>query len=240
MALEMNHKKTNDQEVRTLIAQLSTGTRWQRHKAVVSLGTPGNLQAVPALIEALKDQPLGGDVSWQAAEALAQIGSPVVPALLETFKDEDFENSLAYYSAVTVKVLGALGDPQAVLALMKVLKAGHTGKETARALGMIAQHYPDPALRTAVPVLRRLRNQHSVFQEALDRIETATAALKDLPLPAAAPPPDARSLPRPADVASRRSGHTGTGCFDAPAADAKRLLSWYAAEARKGNKEMEE
>lgn len=124
----------------------------------------------------------------------------MVPALLETFKDEDFENSLAYYSAVTVKVLGALGDPQAVLALMKVLKAGHTGKETARALGMIAQHYPDPALRTAVPVLRWLRNQHSVFQEALDRIETATAALKDLPLPAAAPPPDARSLPRPADV----------------------------------------
>jgi HEAT repeat protein len=52
-----------------------------------ALGKIGDPQALPALLEALKDE--NGYVRRAAAEALGEIGDPqAVPALLEALKDE--------------------------------------------------------------------------------------------------------------------------------------------------------
>jgi HEAT repeat protein len=59
-----------------------------RRAAAEALGKIGDPQAVPALMEALKDR--DEDVRKAVAEALGEIGDPqAVPALLETLKDED-------------------------------------------------------------------------------------------------------------------------------------------------------
>jgi HEAT repeat protein len=71
--------------------------------------------AVPALIEALKD----GE-SWvreEAAQALRSIGSPAVPALCGALKDEDVE--VRYLAA---KALGDIGDKSAISPIKERLR----------------------------------------------------------------------------------------------------------------------
>ena len=76
-------------------------------------------------------------------------------------------------------------------------------RRAAETLGKIAEHHPDLTLRAALPALRRLRKRDPIFQQVLDQIESATVVSKSLPRPASVPPPDPKTLPRPADAAGR-------------------------------------
>jgi len=97
--------------------------------------------------------------------------------------------------------------PQVGLPALPILVAALTstdkemGQSAARALTEIAQHHPDPALRTALPALRRLRSRAPAFQEAWEQIEAVTSTFKNLPVPTAAPPLNVQTLPRPAAAA---------------------------------------
>jgi HEAT repeat protein len=89
------------------------GCAGRRREALGKIGDP---QAVPALMEALKDRdercaPGGGG-------ALGKIGDPqAVPALMEALKDRD-EN----VRRAAAEALGKIGDRQAVPALLEALK----------------------------------------------------------------------------------------------------------------------
>jgi HEAT repeats len=122
-------------------------------------------------------------------------------------------------------------------------------RASAAILGAIAERHPTPALRAALPRLRQLASRWFVdydyldyvelltlwlpehetarllYRNALGRIESATAAQKDLPLPATAPRPSpqelpvpaappargSHSLPIPADLAAPRCADGGSG-----------------------------
>lgn len=159
-------------------------------EALAVIGAP----AVPALMEALKDR----DLIERAAEALGKIGDRrAVPALIGAVRDRDKNWGMRRHA---IEALGTFGDAQAVPALVQALNCAEVmvTVQAVEALVKIGRHHPDPALRAALPALRRLQKRLPIFREALDEIAAATATFQDLPLPASAPPPDKRSLPRPA------------------------------------------
>jgi len=87
-------------------------TPWAAPQA---LGKIGNPQAVPALLQALKDKEWR--VRWAAAEALESIGDPqAVPALIQALKNEDL-----WVRQAAAGALGKIGVP-VVPALMEALK----------------------------------------------------------------------------------------------------------------------
>lgn len=186
------------QAVPALMTALRNEDQDLRRYAAKSLGEIGDRQAALALIVALQDE--DGGARQYAAEALGKIrDTRAVPALTATLRDED--SGARRYAAWA---LGNIGDARAVPALTATLwdKDGDAQKYAAGALGNLAAALPDPvpALRTALPRLRRLRNRDPIFRDALEQIEAVTARLKSLPLPADAPPPDSATLPRPADA----------------------------------------
>jgi len=89
------------------------------------------------------------------------------------------------------EALGKVGDARAVPALVEALEDGDRSvrRSAAVALEKIGERHPDPSLRVALPILRRLSRERSsdsgTYHRALQQIESVTASLKDLPLPAA-------------------------------------------------------
>lgn len=158
---------------------------------------------VAALIEKLRN----GNVAIrdEATEALIACGAPAVPGLIEALHDPSFLVQMR-----VARVLGAIGDPRSVRPLITVLHQTRLQWDSdvacavAEALGEFALRNPIPELRAALPLLRRLPGMDlltlpGVVRIAIERIDTATAARKDLPLPAepeAEPSP--QSLPLPA------------------------------------------
>jgi HEAT repeat protein len=77
----------------------------------------------------------------------------------------------------------------------------------AEALAQIAEQSPTPALRAAIPdlkavsadVIQQDEKTRTASRRAAHRIRVLTERLKNLPLPASAPEPDAATLPRVAD-----------------------------------------
>jgi hypothetical protein len=73
------------------------------------------------------------------------------------------------------------------------------------ALAKVAEHDPDLTLRMALPPLRDALRRCPILQartrrllnETIRKIESATAAWKDLPLPGQGPGASGRNLPRP-------------------------------------------
>ena len=100
----------------------------------------------------------------------------------------------------TAAALGWIGDARATWPLVRALSDEYLQLTAAEALGRIAQRAPDPRMRDVIPRLRHLsrwapwERQCEVYRTALQRIEEATAALKDLPLPSTAATPSARWL----------------------------------------------
>ena len=166
--------------------------------AVNALRKIGDSQAALGLIEVLKDKDIDPMTQVRIRAALLQIGSPAVPALIQALGDKEAGWWMRYKAA---NLLGEISDPQAVPVLIEALQGNTIGEEAAKALKLIAQNRPVAALRAALPILRRLRKSDPLFPEALAQIEAATAAFKDLPVPAAAPPLDAQTLPRPVAAA---------------------------------------
>lgn len=140
-------------------------------------------------------------VRYGAAKVLIQLKeSQVVLDLIDALKDLGIGWLVC---SEIVEVSARVGVP----AVPILIAALHTkdrvlGRNAATVLAEIAQHHPDPVLRTALPALRRLRNRNPEFGGALEQIEAATGAFKDLPVPAAAPPLDTRILPRPVNTLS--------------------------------------
>ena len=175
-----------------------------RARAIKALGSIGGPLAVPSLIEAVSDPEHGKE----AVKALVGVGPEAFPALVEAHSREIDRASRGAAPPPETR----LPEPpvfQLLPALIEVLgtkiesigmgEDWLTRRRAAEALKAIAEHHPDPALRAALPLLRRLRlfSRDTAFTEALTQIESVTAASRSLPLPAAAPPCDARTLPRP-------------------------------------------
>jgi HEAT repeat protein len=85
-----------------------------RQAIVKALGEIGDPQAVPALIDALKDE--DWRVREAAVEALRKIGPPALPALIEMLKDKR-----EWVRQATVQALGEIGDSRATSALIRAL-----------------------------------------------------------------------------------------------------------------------
>jgi len=90
-----------------------------RRYAAEGLGGTEDERAVPALIEALKDETRG--VPEMAAWALVKIGEPAVPYLVETLNDQD--EDVRY---MAIEALGKIGNVRAVPYLIDTLKDEHT------------------------------------------------------------------------------------------------------------------
>jgi HEAT repeat protein len=189
---------------------------WDEHwplrcLAASALGKIGDCDAIPPLCEALS--PEIPELRRHAAGALGRVGDPVLPMFVAR-EDEDAAVRASAAEALgrivlrepAAAVLLQLGST-AILPLCEVLKGGNLEArcQAARLLAQIAEQEPVPALRAAVPLLRRLLSSWSarddqeeqVYGTALERIQTVTASM-DLPLPAAAPTPSIAELPIPA------------------------------------------
>ena len=116
-----------------LLRSLSNPVWVTRRNAAWALGAGDASEAVPALVEALKDTDAG--VREQVAWALGAIGDKrAVDGLIGALKDQ-----AAPVRKQAAWALGAIGDKRAVTALMASLKDGDAGvrKQAAWALGAI-------------------------------------------------------------------------------------------------------
>jgi HEAT repeat protein len=124
--------KKRKEDVPGLIALLKSKNILYRRKAADYLGEIGDDRAVPALIEALKDE---SDVSWLAARSLGMIGDrratgPLIEALGSPEK---------WLRQGAAWALGKIGDDKAVEPLIPLLKDPNKDvrKNAAWALGII-------------------------------------------------------------------------------------------------------
>lgn len=109
-----NRKKVID----SLCHLTSTGDEVDRCYASRTLGILGDTQAIPVLIQALRDEDI--DVSIDAAEALGRIGNPsAIPALLESLRhDPNGEVKTA-----VVEALGRISGEEVIAPLLEIAKS---------------------------------------------------------------------------------------------------------------------
>lgn len=173
----------------------------QRDHALRALLAIRDPKVAPSLITALGIEGLSIDDGREMTKALVKMGIPVVPAIIEAFQNKNEHRSVRLRMA---HAIAWIRDARAVPFLIQALKDRDGDQmvscKAAQTLKRMAQHHPCLTLRSALPTLRRLRKRNFIYQEAEEQIKAATAAFKDLPLPAAAPPPDAKTLSRPADM----------------------------------------
>lgn len=182
-------------------------------EAATALGRIGDARAVPALSELWQDKHAYGHTHARALQALGDIGGLLaIDALLQALGSTDHrKDAVKALATIGLPASPALLDalrretqPFLIPTLIEILSSDEYLLPRCRAAQMlkaIAAQYPEPSLRAALWPLHQQRKRDPVFQDALTAIDAATAAFKDLPLPAAAPLPDARTLPRPAAAA---------------------------------------
>ena len=102
--------------VRVLIQELDNTDKQVRSMAVLFLGTIGDPQAVKPLISVIKDKDRGVP-EFEIRHALVEIGKPAVPALINFLADKDDA-----ISSNAARVLGQIGDTQAVGPLIKAME----------------------------------------------------------------------------------------------------------------------
>ncbi len=173
-----------------------------RRAAAEALGKIGDPQALPALIEALKDKDSG--VREVAAGALREIGPQALPALIEALKDKDSEVRRA-----AAEALGKIGGPQALPALTEALKdeVRWVRRAAVEALAAVLKriHPPqDPAPRRSL--LRQLAHLRRVAIENGHADLLAAILEREAALRAAASPWRDPLEPPPAPAWMRRIG----------------------------------
>lgn len=190
-------------------------TQWVCNEAAIALGEIGDPRAVPALSEVWRNKRYGMDgirTGGCAIRALGAIGGPLavqslIGALDNAIHVKQAVKALKITEPAVPKFLEALSREKTralvLPALIEIVRSDEymsPRRHAAELLKLVAEHQPDPALRTALPILRSnyWRTRDSVFKEAMKQIEAATATSRNLPLPAAALLPDASVLPRPA------------------------------------------
>ncbi|KHD08096.1 hypothetical protein PN36_18775 [Candidatus Thiomargarita nelsonii] len=111
----MSNKK---QVIESLCHLTSTGDEVDRCYASKALGALGDAQAIPALVQRLRDEDI--DVSIDAIEALGHIGNPqAIPPLLESLNsDPNGEIKMA-----VVEALGRIGGQDIISPLLDIAKS---------------------------------------------------------------------------------------------------------------------
>ena len=185
-----------------LIIALESGPWQVRQQAAKALGAIGDVRAVEPLIGALGHGRLR--VRGQAARALGAIGDErAAEPLVAVLRDR-----VAEVRGEATEALVRIGGARTVSALIAALKNGSGWRmrpEAAEVLGEIARRGdPVPELRAALPILNQRARSiwagkalKEVCRTVAAQIEEATAALKDLPLPAAASSLSSENLPLP-------------------------------------------
>ena len=212
--------------VEPLCLTLSSSSRPERAIAAESLGHIGDARAVETLCAALGDKDL--NVRLAAAEALGRIGDeravqPLLKAMQTCFVGQSARKQLVVglvviplFVVAGFMGLAAVGAAGAFGGLGSFIYHYYNGRRQiskfcqaiATALSQIAERNPSPELRVILPdlkaiaadVLQQDRQTRAASRQAAQRIEALTEQLKNLPLPASAPPPDAATLPRIADA----------------------------------------
>lgn len=180
-----------------------------RMEAAEALGRIGDPSAIPVLIGALWDR--FETVQERAWLALVQIGDPTIQPLAGVVREAGTEARM-----LAVRVLGRLRNPDTIPLLIEALEDRHgkVRQEAADALLDLAREHRMLALRGAVAPLQRLASgwnregaeAREKYQAALAAVETATAELYDLPLPAEAAAMAAHDLPRSAGAPAPVAG----------------------------------
>jgi HEAT repeat protein len=138
-------------EVATLVKQLKDKDAGKRSKAARALENldPGAKDAVPILLEALKEQQ---DVTIPpvASRALARLGAPAVPALIEALEGKD--GHVQQYAAMAVQKIGPQAK-QAVPALIEIVKKYKAPNTPAKLQAIEALGRIGRGAKEAVPVL---------------------------------------------------------------------------------------
>ncbi|MGV3722434.1 MAG: HEAT repeat domain-containing protein [Actinomycetota bacterium] len=171
--------------------------RVRRH-AALTLGQLGDAAAIEALLTHIRDP---HPVARRAVvEALGKLGAvQAQEALCEALRDP--EPRVRGAAAVA---LGRVGGADTVRPLVDALRDSDdlVCRWAARALGDFARREPRVALRVALPELKRRLvwwsfEHKEPYRLALRRIEEATEARKNAPLPSTAPPGSGAALPIP-------------------------------------------
>ena len=192
---EMSQLST--EELLASLAQLHAGDWQTRQSAVTALGERGDVSAVPALLEAIKDD--SSHVRWSAVRALSAIDDrKVVPGLLSALRDED-----AYVIDAASEALGRIGRA-AQPGLLRALKERRPEVRGAavEVLGRIGNSKAVRPLRKLLGDRARSsisgRRLAELAAEALERIgsQEALAAIRSEKNQETQPPPTL-SLPRP-------------------------------------------
>jgi len=135
----------NDEQFETIIKMLKNGKRWEeRHGAAMALGCLKDIRAVPALIDALKDE--DEVMRMEAAEALEKIGvndeqfETIIKMLKNGKRREERHGAAA--------ALGFLKDIRAVPVLIDALKDenGDVRRGAAWALEEIVENFVNKKL----------------------------------------------------------------------------------------------
>jgi hypothetical protein len=110
-------KITDDSLLVQTVKNQSVRTETEAELAIIALGYSKDTNALPCLLDLLKNQPSGYWLHAYACEAVARIGSPeAIPVLEDCLKSEKF-----YAFPNAFRALIALGDKQAVpLAIARV------------------------------------------------------------------------------------------------------------------------
>jgi hypothetical protein len=198
-------------EVERLLQLLQLGDARERKRAADALGARGDVRAVEGLCLALNDEEFS--VRKHAAQALVRIGAPAMERLCNRLS-----SSVYHIRWWVVEALKQIGDAQAVVefihrtentqaveTLCKVIGDHNFSmdrwKFVCEVIGKLNLSHREllPPLRAAHARIAEVYPSFAgVILAAIERIEKATEATKNLPRPANAPMPDTTTLPRPA------------------------------------------
>ena len=145
-----------------LLSALRDGDSRIRRSAAEALGALGDRQAVPALLSALHDED-----GWTRITAAEALGLGADPSLVRGLREL---NKRIRRSAA--EALGALGDRQAVPALLSALRDedGGGGITAAQALGAIGDRQAVPALLGALRMERIHSLLRMIYKQLYERI----------------------------------------------------------------------
>lgn len=192
--------------VLTAIA-LSEAAPWHRDLACTVLGKLGHPESAPVIASVLGSR-IATSRRVLACAALAKLRDPeALPGLREALCDPS--RTLQAAAAAALVDLGE-SDPGLIPILIEGLVTDEEtlGRDSARALGVLAERTPDIRLRAALTRLRWLatswltqREHRGVYRAAIERILAATDSRSRLPLPASSP---TENLPLPSSAPERR------------------------------------
>lgn len=184
-----------------LCACLNDADYQVRRLATEALGRLAGPEAVPDLVGALRDEDAG--VRAAAIGALTRLGNEEISRfLVERLRDRS-----AIVRTAAAEALGTVGDRSSIPPLLEAFRRDDPrATVVAQALAQLADRYPVPELRLAVPLLKQRlsfwswndENSQAVYRAALQRIVVRVSDIHDLPMPAFGERGVSADLPLPA------------------------------------------